>query len=121
MPSIITQGWRSVAINGEICNGVIKFLGRSLQWDFFSLSLFQFFFFSKILLPEVDAYWPRWVKLEGTLSSIMMILTGLLVVFFRGVRPKLGSRNLAFCNGSLIAWMNSLGLSSNVRQIAASI
>ncbi len=59
--------------------------------------------------------------MRGTSSSIRINLG--LVVFvscLRGARAKLVFRNLPFVSKSLMAAMNSLGLSSNLRVMAAS-
>ncbi len=119
IPSIRALGATSVAI------AIVKYTAGSFRssaslsrWGFFSF--FQSFFFYKILFPEVNAYWPKWVKFVGTSSSAMIIFVCLPGRFLRGTNPKLGSRYFAFLRINLIATMNSFGLSSDVRQMAAS-
>ncbi len=66
-------------------------------------------------------YGPRWVKLIGTLSSVEMSFVFFVgVLGLSGASAKWLSNIFPFVRRSLMAAMNSLGLSSLVRVIAAS-
>ncbi len=76
--------------DGDVHDGVLQYFGFvvSVGVGGYASFSFQFFFFSKIWFPKVNAFWPRWVKLDGILSYTIIILVCLPGRFFRGARPK---------------------------------
>jgi hypothetical protein len=109
--------------NGEVHNGVIEVLSSIVMMSLLLLVLLPVFLLLKKSIPRGKCILAQVGEVRGDIllcGDYVIILLGLPELLFRTARPKWGLGYFAFCTRSLIAVMNSLGLSSNIKQMVAS-
>jgi hypothetical protein len=111
----------SANCDGEVHNGVVEFICCIIAVGLLLLVLLPVIFLLKKYVPGGECILTQVSEVrEGMPFFTMIVLICLPGMLFRGAMLKWGLRYFPFCKKSLIAMMNSLGLSSGVRQMAAS-